>query len=246
MSQTALLEVGNTTYKIARRISETSWSVERFSNPVSCIEALDRSVNRPTLLIPTSPGRTDALIETAGLDGIGIPILDRTRFASFIDGVYDTPETLGFDRILQLFGLDDDAVVISYGTAITVDALIAGRPCFGGILAGRRPVESALAAAAPSLPRPDIMTRPVLPSRSSDASVSLGLAASLVDAPLGLARRLAGLVGREAMSPLMLRLTGGDALTMADHIRAIAPEHGFADVSVDPDLLFDGAALLAV
>lgn len=235
--RTILVEIGNSTVKVAWCSDDGTWLIERFDSFDEGLLGLPD--DRPIVLIPTSPNRAEEATTLLDREGRRHSILTRAMFDEQIAGCYDTPETLGFDRVLNLSAGKGDRIVISFGTAITVDGFLDGACRFGGILPGMRPVVAALAEAVPTLPRPEITEVPDLPARSSVASVSLGLRSTLVDAPLGLAARLLVTFDRRP-DQVDLVLTGGDASVLESWCH----DAGYRTVTVDDALLFKGAAVL--
>jgi pantothenate kinase type III len=229
MYERLLLEIGNSTLKLARVAPDGEIDVTRYGS----VESLTAELGE---------GRPQVLCAPVGreLSAMALPILQRvTRlhvisredFAGFIAGSYDTPETLGLDRILNLVGLAGDGIVISCGTAITVDAVVAGVPHWGAIMPGFRTAAEGLHARVPALPlvSPDSST--ALPARTSHASVANGVLLGTASGAQGLARRLAG-IARDTRMPRVV-LTGGDAMLLAELWEGERPE-------VDETLLFRG------
>ena len=161
-----------------------------------------------------------------------VRVVDRSHFRDFVGDSYDTPETLGLDRILNLAGMKGDGVAISCGTAITVDAVASGRPSWGGIMPGFRTAAEGLHARIPALPVASLDAVPELPARSSVASVVNGVLLGTALAAASLARLLArDLFGS---SPPRIVITGGDARLLA------RLWSGGEEVVVDDALLFRG------
>ncbi len=229
MNEPLLLEIGNSTLKLARVGPDGGIDVTRHGS----VESLTAELG---------DGRPQVLCAPVGreLSAIALPILqrmahlrvvDREDFAGFIAGSYDTPETLGLDRVLNLVGLAGDGIVISCGTAITVDALAAGRPFWGGIMPGFQTAAEGLHVRVPALPLvpPDAAT--ILPARTSYESVANGIVLGTAGGAQGLAGRMARIVFNYD-SPLVI-LTGGDASLLARFWEGKSPR-------VDETLLFRG------
>src|SRR5438128_800370 len=130
---TLLLEIGNSTFKLCRADAD-AFHVTRFSDEDACLRALSVSGER-VHIAHVARARGAALASALPQRGRGA-LLTHDDVRAFLDGAYDAPDTLGMDRVLHLRGLDGDGVVVSCGTAITVDALVHGRPRFGAILPG--------------------------------------------------------------------------------------------------------------
>jgi type III pantothenate kinase len=163
-----------------------------------------------------------------------VRLITSNDLRAFIGQSYDTPDTLGLDRVLNLLGLGGDGIAISCGTAITVDALANGVPVWGAILPGFRTAATGLHERVPALPQvePESPTR--LPARTSYQSVANGVLLGTALAVRGIADRLAAAAG---LSSPRIILTGGDA----EPLRALWQR---PEIEIDDGLLFRG--MLAV
>ena len=234
------VEVGNTTFKLARpREGEKGWSVSRFKSISGLLGAVDE--RSEIIVAPVAEERAAELQRVSSERELHVRTIGRGSLLSFIGDSYDTPETLGLDRILNLAGLRGDGVVMSCGTCITVDAIIESRPAFGAILPGFATASRGMMAAVPVLPKPALEATPGIPSRSSQNSVDLGILHGTMHAALGIARSLAESVQRNPESPPLV-LTGGGAGLMARMVREIGGDGDWTADSVVtvPGLLFDG------
>jgi pantothenate kinase type III len=162
--------------------------------------------------------------------GSNVRIFDRHATMKLVGTTYDTPDTLGLDRILNVAGQSGDGVVISFGTAITVDACVGGVPRWGSIAPGISILAEALSDSIAVLPIGD-NAHVHVPARTSVASVSNGVVLGAVEGAHGLAERLVAPVPLET---LRVVLTGGDAAIALSHWRWTPP-------LVDEALLFRGA-----
>jgi pantothenate kinase type III len=223
-----LLEIGNSTIKVAHA-SDGAITIERYSN----VEALLRrceAATEPLICAPVGGVLSARVLER--LEEVrDVTVIDRAEFSSFIGDSYDTPETLGLDRILNLRGLRGDGIVISCGTAITVDAVADARPVWGAILPGFRTAADGLTARIPALPLVAFDDGIGLPARSSRRSVANGVLFGTALAAQGLAARLAAMAFN-ATAPRIV-LTGGDA----ELLRSLWSDGG---VEVDEAILFRG------
>ncbi len=225
------LEIGNSTCKLAERKPDGTFRTERFDDSPSLLSAIP--IGAELLLAPVAEAKASALLPQLAERGT-IHRLDRSDFADFVAGSYDTPETLGLDRILHLYALETDAVVISCGTGITVDALRDGRPYWGAILSGFRTASEGLSAHAPALPVISSEDPPQLPARTTQDSLANGLITGTTLAIQGLADLLAGAIGLEDAAPAII--TGGEAEILAGLWRSQR------SLEIRPDLLFAGMA----
>jgi pantothenate kinase type III len=210
MSPTTLLEIGNSTIKVAHVDAGGAIAIERYSN----LEALLRRcelADGEIVCAPVGQPLGDEVV--ARLEEVRtVRVIDRAAFRDFIGESYDTPGTLGLDRILNLAGMEGDGVAISCGTAITVDAIASGRPSWGAIMPGFRTAAEGLHARVPALPLVPLDAEPGLPARSSMGSVTNGVLLGTAFAAAGLARLLAYDLFKGA--PPRIVITGGDALLL--------------------------------
>lgn len=220
-----LIEVGNTTVKVCEVLAEGGMRVQRFTDRAEAKSA--------------ARWRRQIVVDPMGVwdVGEGVRRLDQREFISFVQESYDSPIDVGLDRVLNLVGMEGDGVAISCGTAITVDAVVAGRPCFGAIMPGLITASHALHARIPSLPEitPD---EPVsLPARSPRHSVANGIILGSAMAVASLAAAMADLL---FPSPSLYRLvlTGGNA----DVLARMIPTGVLPVPVVDDLLLFKGMA----
>lgn len=240
MGQTTYLEVGNTTIKIGHRTPDGRWTIERVGGAEATLNRLQRLGPDPDLLIAPVAGERGAEL-TALLEERGVRYRSITRedFADFLGDSYDTPETLGLDRILNLAGLREDAVVISCGTCITVDMRADRRPHFGAILPGYATAARGMSDAVPALPKALLHGDFTIPSRTSQSSVNLGILLGTTEAALGIARHL---IGGVASATIPLVLTGGGANVMVEMLGKIERTAAWPteDVRVVGGLVFEG------
>lgn len=226
------VEIGNSTLKIARRISAGLFVLERLTNADDLIERLRRETD-PITIAPVAEGRALEILPLLSAQK-NVRLLERSLFTDFIGDSYDTPDTLGLDRILNLFAVKEDGIVISCGTAITIDAIVDGRPYWGAIIPGFRTAAQGLHNAAPALPIVSADDLGSFPARTSRESVANGVILGTALAVSGLADLLAKRLRLPAHAPVIL--TGGDAPLMSRLLHIERP------VEVRPALLFEGMA----
>lgn len=218
-----LIEVGNTTAKIGRVDEHGTIHVERHSTVAA---AAVRAAEQAQLVVDPFgvwPNTT------------GARFVERGHFRHFLEGSYDDLDTVGVDRILNLLGLSGDGIVVSCGTAITIDALHGGRPLFGAILPGFRTTLAALHDRIPALPLVDLSQPTRLPARTTREAIANGVLMGTAAATGALVKQLreASFGGWEVVT----WFTGGDAGTMT---RQWSQEMG--SFIVDDTLLFKGLA----
>ncbi|MCE7934283.1 MAG: type III pantothenate kinase [Chlorobi bacterium CHB2] len=224
------VEIGNSTIKCVEDLNARIPEVLRFREVAEFLERFQPTPDRPVVCAPIG----EELSKQAMPHLQAFPqlrVVARQDLASFVGSSYDTPETLGLDRVLNLFGMRKDGIVVSCGTAITIDAIHGGRPYWGAIMPGFRTSTEGLHQRVPLLPVIDPDQPPEYPARTSIGSVTNGIVA-------GTAYGAAGIVGtlnhRLFGGSSKVILTGGDALLMRRLWES------WAHVEVDEVLLFRG------
>lgn len=209
-----LLEIGNTTVKVARVGGDAPVSPESAINidRYDVEDALDLLTGEDAEIICLPIGVEQSVQLLGHLhDRVRLRLLEREDVKAFVADSYDTPETLGLDRILNLMGLGGDGIVISCGTAITVDAVADGRPFWGAIMPGFRTAAQGLHDRIPVLPLvaiDDADSAHGLPARTSVASVANGILLGTAGGAAGLAGMLAATAFAGSIPRVVL--TGGD------------------------------------
>ena len=221
------LEVGNTTFKLAEQEADGSFIIHRFDTPADLLAFIPS--DRRLLVAPVAAAKAHQILPDLEARH-QIEMLEREDFTEFIGDTYDTPETLGLDRILHLSTLDEECIVISCGTGITIDALHNGKPSWGAILAGFRTASEGLSAHAPALPIVSLDDLQGLPARTSRGSLANGLLLGTGLAVQSLVTLLANALGLEKTAPVIL--TGGDMDVLA------TLWNGERTIVRHPDLLF--------
>ena len=152
----------------------------------------------------------------------------------------DEPQQVGSDRIVnaiaaQAIEPDSDKIVISFGTATTVDHVDSEGAYCGGIIApGINLSLDALVAAAAKLPRIGIEA-PASTSvigRTTESQMLIGIYWGYVSMMEGLLQRMKAEIGK----PVTVIATGGLAI--------LFQQHGHLFDKIDPDLTLRGIATL--
>ncbi|MEY4502061.1 MAG: hypothetical protein RIS52_1951 [Pseudomonadota bacterium] len=156
----------------------------------------------------------------------------------------DAPQSLGADRALnaiaaqQLFACDK--IVISFGTATTVDHIGADGSYRGGIIApGVNLSLEALVSAAAMLPRIAIEapeTDSVI-GRTTESQMLIGIYWGYVSMIEGLIGRMKTEIGHSATTPVKVIATGG--------LAALFDKHAHLFDAIEPDLTLRGLASLS-
>jgi type III pantothenate kinase len=136
---------------------------------------------------------------------------------------YDTPETLGLDRIAGVTGLldefaDTNCLLVDLGTCITYDLLTKGGEFQGGAIApGLQMRLQCMHTYTGKLPEVSVQTREVLkyPAKSTKESMKTG-------AVIGIWHEINGYISQlqKDFSDLHVILTGGDASYFESKIKA--------------------------
>lgn len=205
-SSTPLIEIGNSTIKWATVDRDGSITIERFGDIDSLLQRCE-GLSSPLICAPV--GEMSDVVISALRETHSVRVLGREGFREFVGDSYLTPETLGLDRILNLRGLSGDGLVISCGTAITIDAISNGRPYWGAIMPGFRTAAEGLHARVPALPLVSLDTEPRLPATTSYISVTNGVILGTARAAQAIASELLAVAFKATEAKIVL--TGGDA-----------------------------------
>jgi type III pantothenate kinase len=136
---------------------------------------------------------------------------------------YETPESLGSDRIANALGarglLGPPAIAVSFGTATTIDVVDpAGAYLGGAILPGPSLAAEALAGRSSKLPLVAAHPPERAIGRSTEECLLVGTVVGLADSVDGLVQRMRAELGFDA--PCVA--TGGNGETLARFCRAAA------------------------
>lgn len=188
------------------------------------------------------PTVTERLVEAVRAETLQPTLVVRHTLALPFPMGYETPETLGTDRIAAAAGAhtlyrkaqpDRPLVVVDAGTAVTVEVVSADDVFLGGAIgAGPELVRRALAGGTAQLP--DILpTRPRRAiGRSTREALQIGVMVPFLDGVRGLLARLTAELDAE---PFIVA-TGGWGGLLAEHLDAI--DHA------EPDLVLHGVRAL--
>jgi type III pantothenate kinase len=137
----------------------------------------------------------------------------------------DDADRVGIDRLLSAYAawteFESAAVVVDAGSAITIDWIDSGGTfCGGAIMPGLELQSRSLVMGTEALPQIELNTPAavLLPAKNTSDAIRAGIV-------LGAASALDGLIDRYAAQsglstePIQVVLTGGDARTLAPHVR---------------------------
>lgn len=188
------------------------------------------------------PAVTERLAEAVRAETLLPALVVRHTLALPFAMGYETPETLGTDRLAAAAGAhalyreaqpDRPLVVVDAGTAVTVEVVSADDVFLGGTIgAGPDLVRRALAGGTAQLPdvAPDLPRRAI--GRSTREAIQSGLLFPFLDGVRGLLTRIADELGTEPYAVA----TGGWGTLLAEHVPAI--------VHAEPHLVLHGVRAL--
>lgn len=193
-------------------------------------------------LVSVVPAVTGLLAEAAQAETMRLPLIVSHRLTLPFAMGYETPDTLGTDRIAAAAGAwtlyRDDApdrplVVVDAGTAVTLEVVSADGVFLGGTIgAGPDLVRRALARGTAQLPEVEARLPRRAIGRSTKEALQAGLMWPFLDGVRSLLARAADELGAE---PLVIA-TGGWSELLAEHTEAV--DH------VEPDLVLHGVRAL--
>lgn len=213
-SMVLLLDVGNSRVKWALA-DPVEWHVDgaaALGESAQILREWDRFPAPAQVIASNVAGDAPAAIFSAYWRERNVPLqwIRASQFSSGVRNLYERPEQLGSDRWAALAGawsrVRRACLVVSAGTAVTVDALNDSGEFLGGlILPGRRLMQQSLAAGTHALEECSGAAVP-FPRNTADAIAS-GIATALSAAVEASFRRLAN---ASSSTPACI-LTGGDA-----------------------------------
>lgn len=235
-----LLDIGNSRVKWAL-VSPPEWFAEGVS-PHSEADTLLREWDRfpaPERLIASNvAGVEPARLFSTYWAGRDVPLswMQPSPIASGVRNLYDQPQQLGSDRWAALVGAwargHGPCLVVSAGTAVTIDALNGQGEFTGGlILPGKHLMLKSLAAGTHALEDLAGEVRD-FPRNTADAMAS-GIATALASSVQTTFQHLAS----RCDAPPACILTGGDAEWLANQLQI--------GVIIAPRLVLEGLLLMA-
>ena len=241
------LDIGNSAVKAGLHDGARWTRVERFPTdaPGDALRIFAAATVSAAGLASVVPDRTEAW-RAAVRTALGVEAhLVRAATALPFRLAYETPETLGADRLAAAaaawlrFGRDADGaarpvLALDAGTAVTTDVVTADGVYIGGAIAPGAPLlHDALAertAQLPSVAWPETLA-PI--GSSTEAAIAAGLGVLFLDGVGGLLERTAEALGAD---PFVIA-TGGWGSWLAERLDAVA--------LVEPHLVLDGVRLLS-
>lgn len=232
---TLALDIGNTAVKgglfdgpdlvrTFRFATDTTASVPTYRHALR--HHLDGAEVRRIGLASVVPTVTARVVEAVQAETLQLPLVVRHTLALPFAMGYETPETLGADRIAAAAGAraryrdvhDGPLVVVDAGTAVTVEVLSADDVFLGGAIgAGPDLVRRALAGGTAQLPEitPAIPRRAI--GRSTHGALQAGILLPFLDGVCGLLGRVAD----ELDAKPFVVATGGWGALLTEHVPAV-------------------------
>ncbi len=194
----------------------------------------------PVGIASVVPAVAERLAEAVRAETLRLPVLLHSSLVLPFEMGYETPGTLGMDRLAAAAGAwvryRDEAqpvVVVDAGTAVTVEVVSADGVFLGGAIgAGPDLVRRALARGTAQLPEVDATVPRRALGRSTEEALHAGVMFPFLDGVCGLLLRIAG----ELETDPLVVATGGWSALLAAHIDAV--DHA------EPDLVLHGIRAL--
>ena len=188
------------------------------------------------------PAVAERITEAARAETLHLPLAVAPGLALPFAMGYETPATLGTDRIAAAAGAwtryhgetpDRPLVVVDAGTAVTLEVVSADGVFLGGSIgAGPDLVRRALARGTAQLPEIDAVVPRRAVGRSTAEALQAGVMLPFLDGVRGLLARVTAELGA---APLVVA-TGGWGGLLAEHVEAV--DH------VEPHLVLHGIRVL--
>ena len=222
LSLNLIIDIGNTTAKIALFEKDNMVEVFYTSNQsLDCLNkiCLDKSIERGILATVIN---CNAVVSEQ-LSKLTIPLLKLDhRTALPIINLYETPETLGYDRIAAVIGAqslfpDKNLLVVDAGTCITYEFVDAGGRYHGGnISPGLQMRFQALHQFTGRLPLIKSEGRMCLMGKNTETAIRSGVLKGLEYEILGYIKAM-----QEKYPDLLVFLTGGDEFSFDTNVKNI-------------------------
>lgn len=219
---TLLLDVGNSRVKWAL-VQGSEWLAEGAAPHGEADRLLgewDRFMTPAKVVASNVAGEAQLQIFSAYWQsrGVALRCMETSRACAGVRNLYERPGQLGIDRWAALVGAwartGKACLVVSAGTAVTIDALNGQGEFLGGmILPGKRLMQQSLAAGTHALE--ELAGEVVDFPRNTADAIAAGIAAALAGAVQNSHQRLAG-VGTK---PAACLITGGDAEWLARQLQ---------------------------
>lgn len=239
----ALLDLGNSRYKwlyrdesLATHFDARPYPKEHVAVQIAADVLRDRAVNLVTVCSVRDESLNQALEAEFQRLGVQVNFATVPKVPLFTLG-YENPETLGVDRYCLLLAVRDTgaipAVVVSAGTAVTVDALDASGNHLGGVIFPGLELQRKSLNQGASLISTDSYESPQVFGSSTGRCIAGGTLFGVVATILYFVDTMRQKLGSSAS----VVITGGDAMMLSQYL----PD----EYEVDEILLFKGLGQLS-
>lgn len=241
------IDVGNSSLKAGlfdRGVLQETFRISIEEGEASAAEAVARKIRAAGVdylgmssVVPTVSDAIQGAVEAEG----GVSVFALTYMAALpFDLRYETPETMGVDRIAAAAGAwegfggtsERPIVVVDAGTAVTADVIVDGAFLGGLIIPGPELQRRAVRSGTAQLPVVDLAWPARVISRSTREAVTSGIMFSFVDGIRGILVRIIDELGQQ---PRVV-VTGGWGKLLSTKIPQVNLH--------DPDLVLRGIAAL--
>ena len=213
------IDIGNTNIKTALADNGQLSNFKVHSNPGNIIDYINNISFDSAAICSVNPLKYNSIKEK--LDSINIPIFSaniRNKLNLKIE--YDTPQTLGMDRVCSVVGAvnianerslineDQFLITIDFGTATTINIVSPEKGFIGGLIApGVRTMFRSLNEQTAQLPLPNENIYEKLIGKSTEASIVSGV----INSTIGMINEtVKNLKSRSGSQPIIF-ITGGNA-----------------------------------
>lgn len=252
-AENCIIELGNSTVKTCH-YQNNQFEVTRlfykeiFENKYYFSELQQRNI-RKIILCQTALNQdstTFIRLLNSNFKSDEIFILEKKYFKKYIGRSYQNVENLGLDRLLNLYSLKKNAIVISCGTAITIDCVLSVKqkvkPIFVAILPGLQILSYTLNDNIKNLPVVEKKYQANFPAKNSVDSVYNGTHKANTYAIVGLVNELFLKYYNDTNVELIF--TGGDGEFLFQKIKSLRKlliKKG-VKFAFDENILFKGVA----
>lgn len=229
-----LVEIGNTSVKAVRENS--GQRIPLFKVPSNNIDELSRQLSllhdgEELLLSSVRKDLTSIILELE--KQLSIFAFQHNNLGK-ITLDYETPETLGIDRVLACAGgvrhMESDVVVVDAGTACTVDMMTKDYIFKGGvILPGLPMLKYSMKALTPELPETDFSLPAQFPGKTTRDAIRIGVNGGFIHS---ISRFIEEYVKK--FENVQILITGGDGRYVHEKL------HAQFNCRYHENLVFDG------
>jgi len=238
------IDIGNTNIKSALFETDEIKDFQVHTNVENVIEYIDNIKFNVAAICSVNP--TSEKILTSKIKESGIPIFCATVNQKMNLTInYQTPETLGMDRVCSAVGALDLAVkekitsenqylmTIDFGTATTINIVSPDRKFIGGLIApGIRTMIKSLNQNTAQLPLSDLKSYQGMIGISTESSIVSGV----ITATIGMISEIVLKLKNESNNNPIIYLTGGNSKFILPHLSY--------KVNFEEDLVLKGLKIL--